>query len=113
MYIKNKDMLFTSYCTFLQMYSQQKRLLSALDLFQTISESDLIPPYLVEQNEVNKKSFLSAFHSAKSISNHFRTSKNFQIFSQKNLKILKFFPSLRPYRKIFISIENEFIPSSK
>ena len=91
MYIKNKDMLFTLYCTFLQMYSQQKRLLSAFDLFQTISESDFIPPYLVEQNEVNNKSFLSAFHSAKSISNQFRTSKNFQFFSQKTFENFEIF----------------------
>ena len=108
-----------------------------------------------------KNHFWVLFHSAKSISDHFRTRKNFEnfqkiwnfyvstpillrwkkwsqqkiifecsfiaqnpfqtilglwkffkFFRKKFLKILKFFPSLTPYRKIFSSIENEFIPSS-
>ena len=62
-----------------------------------------------EKFQVHKKSRV-LFHSAKSISDLFRASKNFSNFFAKNFWN---FWNLRPYRKIFSSMESEFLSLSK
>ena len=48
---------FPHHTVHLQKYGQQKLLLTAFDLFQTISETVLFHSYLAEQNEVHKNHF--------------------------------------------------------
>ena len=90
-------MLSTSYCTFAVVSS----LKTASDYSLTIPETELFKSYLVEQKKVHKNHFLVLFHSAKSISNYFRTIKIFGIFFLKNSKFLYLLtPTLPRWRKV-------------
>ena len=69
------------------------------DLFQTTSETEFFRSYLVEQMKSTKNQFWVLFHSAKSISDHFRTFKNFENFFQKNRNFYVSTPILLRWKK--------------
>ena len=82
-YEKNKDMLSTSYCTFGIVLSLKTASDCSLSYCRPFKNLSFSYPTRLNKMKSTKYQFWVHFHSAKSISNHFKTLKKFWIFFLK------------------------------
>ena len=76
-------MLSTSYCTFAVVLSLKTASDCSLTYFRPVQKLRCSGLTWLNKKKVHKNHFWVLFHSAKSISNHFRTIKNFGIYFSK------------------------------
>ena len=89
---KNKDMLSSTYSTFCKVLSAKTVSDCSLSYCRPIKNLSFSYPTWLNKLKSIKNHFCALFHSAKSISGHFRTSKKFEIFFQKIRNFYMFRP---------------------
>ena len=77
---KNKDMPSTTYSTFCKVLSAKTVSDCSLSYWRPFKNLSFPYPTWLNKVKSTKNHFCALFHSAKSISGHFRTSKNFEFF---------------------------------